>query len=35
MHTPDWHALYAANRSTIGDDPSYVTIGEHLCVPPR
>lgn len=35
MHTPDWHALYAANRSAIGDDPSYVTIGEHLCVPPR
>jgi hypothetical protein len=28
-----WHALYAANRSTIGSDPSYLLVGEKLCLP--
>jgi hypothetical protein len=32
--TVAWHALYAANHATIGADPGYVTVGEHLCLPP-
>jgi Tfp pilus assembly protein FimV len=27
------HAVYGANRATIGSDPSYLTPGERLCLP--
>jgi len=28
-----WHRLYAANRATIGTDPSLLPVGATLCVP--
>jgi nucleoid-associated protein YgaU len=28
----DWQALYAANRAAIGANPSYLTVGEQLCL---
>lgn len=28
-----WHRLYAANRDSVGTDPSLVPVGASLCVP--
>lgn len=28
-----WHRLYAANRATLGSNPSLLQVGEQLCVP--
>lgn len=28
-----WKAIYDANQSVIGADPSYLTVGERLCLP--
>jgi nucleoid-associated protein YgaU len=28
-----WHRLYAANRETLGPDPSLLQVGEQICVP--
>jgi hypothetical protein len=33
--TTAWHALYAANQTRIGSNPSYLSIGERLCLPAR
>jgi hypothetical protein len=33
LHSNNWHELYAANRSRIGDNPSYLAVGERLCLP--
>jgi hypothetical protein len=32
--TAAWHALYAANRATVGSDPDLLHVGERLCAPP-
>lgn len=29
----DWRAWYAANRATIGSNPSIIAVGERLCAP--
>lgn len=31
--TAAWHKLYAANRATIGANPSVIQVGAHLCMP--
>lgn len=28
-----WHRLYAANRTTLGSNPSLLRVGEQICVP--
>ena len=28
-----WHRIYAANRDTLGSNPSLLQVGESLCVP--
>jgi len=28
-----WHRLYAANRATLGSNPSLLRVGQQLCVP--
>ena len=30
-----WHQLYAANRATLGSNPSLLQIGEQLCIPTK
>jgi nucleoid-associated protein YgaU len=30
-----WHQLYAANRDTLGANPSLLRIGEQLCIPTK
>jgi nucleoid-associated protein YgaU len=28
-----WHQLYAANRATLGSNPSLLEVGEQICIP--
>ena len=30
-----WHQLYAANRATLGSDPSLLQVGVQLCIPTK
>jgi nucleoid-associated protein YgaU len=33
--TVAWHQLYAANRATLGSNPSLLRIGEQICIPTK
>jgi 5'-nucleotidase len=30
-----WHQLYAANRATLGSDPSLLEVGAQICIPAK
>jgi nucleoid-associated protein YgaU len=30
-----WHRLYAANRDTLGSNPSLLRVGEQICIPTK
>ena len=30
-----WHQLYAANRATLGSNPSLLQVGQQLCIPTK
>lgn len=34
QHDSDWQAIWAANRSVIGDDPDLILPGQRLTLPP-